>query len=149
MYAIQEHPNCYIQHQLLGFSVLKFFDGQECVEHFFSYVAQIFDRCRDSNSESSSNSWHVTNLEIFLTQIVDTHPFKSQVLCNGWEHYVPYRCLQISNKLCDSTLCTCGGVEEQMHNVDYVPVPQLETNIKIASAGDRTRVTCVTGGHST
>ena len=31
-------------------------------------------------------------------------------LCNGWEHYVPYRCLQISNKLCDSTLCTCGGV---------------------------------------
>jgi hypothetical protein len=31
-------------------------------------------------------------------------------LCNGWEHYVPSRCLQISNKLCDSTLCTCGGV---------------------------------------
>ncbi len=31
-------------------------------------------------------------------------------LCNGWEQYVPYRCLYISNKLCDSTLCTCGGV---------------------------------------
>jgi hypothetical protein len=31
----------------------------------------------------------------------------------------------ISNKLCDSTLCTCGGVgggEEQVHNVDYDPV---------------------------
>ncbi len=74
------------------------------------------------------------------------HPI---LLCNGWEHYVPYRCLQISNKLCDSTLCTCGGMEEQMHNVDYVPVPQLETNIKIDSAGDRTRVACVTGEHST
>jgi hypothetical protein len=42
-----------------------------------------------------------------------------------------------------------GGVEEQMHNVDYDPGPQLETNIKIASARDRTRVACVTGGHST
>ncbi len=33
---------------------------------------------------------------------------------------------EISNKLCDSTLCTCGGVggvEEQMHNVDYDPEP--------------------------
>jgi hypothetical protein len=32
----------------------------------------------------------------------------------------------ISNMLCDSTLCTCGGVrgvEEQMHNVDYDPGP--------------------------
>ncbi len=31
---------------------------------------------------------------------------------------------EISNKLCDSTLCTCGGVggEEQVHNVDYDPV---------------------------
>jgi hypothetical protein len=36
-----------------------------------------------------------------------------------------------------------------MHNVDYVPVPSAETNIKIASAGDRTRDACVTGGHST
>jgi hypothetical protein len=42
-----------------------------------------------------------------------------------------------------------GEVEEQMHNVDYDPGPYLETNIKIASAGNRTRVTCVTGGHST
>jgi hypothetical protein len=42
-----------------------------------------------------------------------------------------------------------GGAEEQMHNVDYDPEPYLETNIKIASAGDRTRVACVTGGHST
>jgi hypothetical protein len=42
-----------------------------------------------------------------------------------------------------------GGVEEQMHNVDYHPGPLLETNIKIASAGDRTLVACVTGGHST
>ena len=42
-----------------------------------------------------------------------------------------------------------GGMEEQMHNVDYDPGPWLETNIKIASAGDRTRVPCVTGGHST
>jgi hypothetical protein len=42
-----------------------------------------------------------------------------------------------------------GVVEEQLHNVDYNPGPQLETNIKIASAGDRTRVACVTGGHST
>ncbi len=25
------------------------------------------------------------------------------------QHYVPYRWLLISNKLCDSTLCTCGG----------------------------------------
>jgi hypothetical protein len=31
-------------------------------------------------------------------------------LCNGGQHYVPYRWLLISNKLCDSTLCTCGGV---------------------------------------
>ncbi len=38
------------------------------------------------------------------------HTFEINNLCNGWEHYVPYRCLQISNKLCDSTLCTCGGV---------------------------------------
>ena len=48
-----------------------------------------------------------------------------EFLCNGWEHYVPYRWLVISNKLCDSTLCTCGGVggwEEQVHNVDYDPV---------------------------
>ena len=42
-----------------------------------------------------------------------------------------------------------GGVEEQMHNVDYDPEPQLVTNIKIASAGNRTRVACVTGRHST
>ena len=42
-----------------------------------------------------------------------------------------------------------GGVEEQMHNVDYHPRPKLETNIKFASAGDRTRVACVTGRHST
>jgi hypothetical protein len=42
-----------------------------------------------------------------------------------------------------------GGVEEQMHNVDYDPGPKLETNIKIASAKDRTRVACVIGGHST
>jgi hypothetical protein len=48
---------------------------------------------------------------------------QKRFLCNGWEHYVPYRCLWFSNKLCDSTLCTCGGVEEQMHNVDYVPGP--------------------------
>jgi hypothetical protein len=27
--------------------------------------------------------------------------------------------------------------------------PSWETNIKIASAGNRTRVACVTGGHST
>jgi len=42
-----------------------------------------------------------------------------QFLCNGGQHYVPYRWLLISNKLCDSTLCTCGGVggEEQVHNV--------------------------------
>jgi hypothetical protein len=32
------------------------------------------------------------------------------ILCNGWQHYVPYRWLLIYNKLCDSTLCTCGGV---------------------------------------
>jgi hypothetical protein len=47
------------------------------------------------------------------------------ILCNGGQHYVPYRWLLISNKLCDSTLCTCGGVgvgEEQVHNVDYDPV---------------------------
>ena len=36
------------------------------------------------------------------------------------------------------------GVEEQMHNVDYDPGPYLETNIKFASDGDRTRVACVT-----
>ncbi len=36
-----------------------------------------------------------------------------------------------------------------MRNVDYDPGPKLETNIKIASAGDRTRVACVIGGHST
>ncbi len=36
-----------------------------------------------------------------------------------------------------------------MHNVEYVPVPYLETNIKIASAKDQTRVACITGGHST
>jgi hypothetical protein len=42
-----------------------------------------------------------------------------------------------------------GGGEEQMHNVDYDPGPELETNIKIASAGDRTRVACITDGHST
>jgi hypothetical protein len=41
------------------------------------------------------------------------------------------------------------GMEEQMHTVDYDPGPELETNIKIATAGNRTRVTCVTGGHST
>ena len=41
-----------------------------------------------------------------------------------------------------------GGVEEQMHNVYYDPGPSLETNIK-ASAGNRTRVACVTDGHST
>ncbi len=43
------------------------------------------------------------------------------VLCNGGQHYATYRWLLISNKLCDSTLCTCGGVgggEEQVHNVD-------------------------------
>jgi hypothetical protein len=45
-------------------------------------------------------------------------------ICNGGQHYVPYRWLLIFNKLCDSTLCTCGGVggEEQVHNVDYDPV---------------------------
>jgi hypothetical protein len=46
------------------------------------------------------------------------------ILCNCGQH-VPYRWLLISNKLCDSTLCTCGGVgggEEQVHNVDYDPV---------------------------
>ncbi len=50
---------------------------------------------------------------------------KKPFLCNGGQHYVPYRWLLISNKLCDSTLCTCGGVgggEEQVHNVDYDPV---------------------------
>ncbi len=31
-----------------------------------------------------------------------------------------------------------------MHNVDYVPGLELETNIKFASDGDRTRVPCVT-----
>jgi hypothetical protein len=30
-----------------------------------------------------------------------------------------------------------GVVEEQLHNVDNNPGPQLETNIKIASAGDQ------------
>jgi hypothetical protein len=44
------------------------------------------------------------------------------LLCNGGQHYAPYRWLLISNKLCDSTLGTCGGVggggEEQVHNVD-------------------------------
>ncbi len=35
---------------------------------------------------------------------------KKHILCNGGQHYVPYRWLLISNKLCDSTLCTCGGV---------------------------------------
>jgi hypothetical protein len=43
------------------------------------------------------------------------------ILCNGGQHYVPYRWLLISNKLCDSTLCTCfgvGGREEQVHNVE-------------------------------
>ncbi len=48
-----------------------------------------------------------------------------KLLCNGGQHYVPYRCLLIYNKLCDSTSCTCGGVgggEEQVHNVDYDPV---------------------------
>jgi hypothetical protein len=34
------------------------------------------------------------------------------VLCNGGQHYVPYSWLLISNKLRDSTLCTCGGVRE-------------------------------------
>jgi hypothetical protein len=46
-------------------------------------------------------------------------------LCNGGQHYVPYRWLLISNKLFDSTLCICSGVgggEEQVHNVDYDPV---------------------------
>jgi hypothetical protein len=46
-------------------------------------------------------------------------------LCNGGQHYVPYRWLLISNNLCDSTLCTCGGVgkgEKQVHNVEYDPV---------------------------
>jgi hypothetical protein len=53
-------------------------------------------------------------------QIPSQHIF----LCNGGQHYVPYRWLLISNKLCDSTLFTCGGVggEEQVHNVDYDPV---------------------------
>ncbi len=32
------------------------------------------------------------------------------ILCNGGQHYVPFRWLLISNKMCDSTLCTCGGV---------------------------------------
>ena len=52
--------------------------------------------------------------------------FRKLFLCNGGQHYVPYRWVLISNKLCDSTLCTCGGVwgvEEQMHNVDYDPGP--------------------------
>ncbi len=59
-----------------------------------------------------------------------------QLLCNGWEHYVPYRCLQISNKLCDSTLCTCGGVGggEQMHNVNYDPGPWRQT-LKLPTPG--------------
>ncbi len=39
------------------------------------------------------------------------------------------------------------GGEEQMHNVDYDPGPWRQT--LIASAGDRTRVACVIGGHST
>jgi hypothetical protein len=42
-----------------------------------------------------------------------------------------------------------GGVEEHMLNVDYDPGPYLETNIKTASARDRTRVACITGRHST
>jgi hypothetical protein len=49
---------------------------------------------------------------------------KPQFLCNGGQHYVPYRWMLISNKLCDSTLCTCGGVGgggEQVHNVEYDP----------------------------
>ncbi len=54
-------------------------------------------------------------------------PGRNKTLCNGGQHYVLYRWLLISNKLCDSTLCTCGGVggggeEEQVHNVEYDPV---------------------------
>jgi hypothetical protein len=47
---------------------------------------------------------------------------KSTFLCNGGQHYVSYRWVLISHKLCDSTVCTCGGVgggEEQVHNVEY------------------------------
>jgi hypothetical protein len=46
---------------------------------------------------------------------------KYLLLCNGGQHYAPYRWPLISNKLCDSTLCTCGGVGggggEKVHNV--------------------------------
>ncbi len=43
-----------------------------------------------------------------------------------------------------------GWEEVLVRNVlHYLPVPTLDTNIKFASTGDRTRVAFVTGGHST
>jgi hypothetical protein len=65
-----------------------------------------------------------------LNQFLFTYEYINpyQTLCNGGQHYVPYRWLLISNKMCDSTLYTCGGVggEEQVHNVDYDPVQTVE-----------------------
>ncbi len=86
---------------------------------------------KDDNLDMKLINIFITNAHTVSTS---SYLFCSSVdifLCNGWKHYVPYRCLQISNKLCDSTLCTCGGVgegrEEQMHNVDYDPGPWTQT----------------------
>ncbi len=65
------------------------------------------------------------------------------LLCNGGQHYVPYRWLLISNKLCDSTLCTCGGVGGGRC---IMLIMTLETNIKFASAGDQTGSPASQGG---
>ncbi len=63
--------------------------------------------------------------------------------------YLTDRWLLISNKLCDSTLCTCGRVGGGGGNRCIMLIMTLETNTQFDSAGDQTWVACVTGGHST
>ncbi len=77
------------------------------------------------------------------------HPFS--ILCNGGQHYAPYRWLLISNKLCDPTVCTCGGVGGGGRNRCIILIMTLDPGDKhqYCLRQDRTRVACVIGGHST
>ncbi len=74
----------------------------------------------------------IINLILKKTKLGPPSPFPHgmllHILCNGWEHYIPYRCLQISNKLCDSTLCTCGGVQGGWRNRCIMLIMPLDSS---------------------
>ncbi len=68
------------------------------------------ERSEFTMSRWGREGWPAGQSELTMSRSPPLSPPHKPYLCNGGQHFVPYRWLLISNKLCDLTLCTCGGL---------------------------------------